>query len=63
MSINAASGKHYDGGSELNLDLSYKFAAVPGVMTRLQLGLMNYDRSDVEDNDMTYMKLMVNYSF
>ncbi|QUN06242.1 hypothetical protein KDN34_01865 [Shewanella yunxiaonensis] len=59
----AASGKHYDGGSELNLDLSYKFAAVPGLMTRLQLGLMNYDRSDVEDNDMTYMKLMVNYSF
>lgn len=55
------SGKNLDGGSELALDMRYKSQTIKGLATRIQLSQMDYDQSG--EDDQTYLRATLNYSF
>lgn len=57
----ANSGKNFDGGSELALDLKYKFKTFEGLSSRIQLSQMDYDQAG--DDDQTYLRATLNYAF
>lgn len=57
----AASGRNFDGGSELSFDFKYKFQSQQGLSTRLRLAQLDYDQAG--DDDLTYMRLYLNYKF
>ncbi|MGH1460714.1 MAG: OprD family outer membrane porin [Neptuniibacter sp.] len=57
----AASGRNFDGGSELSFDFKYNFQSQKGLSTRFRLTQLDYDQAG--DDDLTYMRLYLNYKF
>jgi len=55
------SGFDLDGGSELALDLQYKFQQTEGLSTRLQLSQMDSDVAG--DSDLTFVRMHLKYAF
>lgn len=59
----ANSGVNLDGGSEIGLDLKYKFKSVEGLSSRIMLAQIDFDNEMLESDDMTYLRLYLNYKF
>ncbi|MDO0945268.1 hypothetical protein [Chromohalobacter israelensis] len=57
------SGKDYDGGYEVSLDLIYDVQSVPGLHARVKSSYMDFDQASVSNDDFAYMRLSLNYAF
>lgn len=59
----ANSGKDFDGGFETGVDVRYQFQDVKGLSARVKTSYMDFDQQGVEDDDLTYTRVTLNYKF